>query len=67
MRPAMENQPLMRVWTTPQRERQDSIPRLRAMDSTLCKLSMVVGISKAACNKHPWVWFNMKCFYNGGT
>ena len=24
------------------------------MDSTLRKLSMIVLIAKAACNKHPW-------------
>ena len=52
-----------------QRERQYSSPGLRekllreAMNSTLCKLSMIIHIPKAACNKHPWVWFNMKYFW----
>ena len=42
-----------------QRECQYSSPGLRekisreAMDSTLCKLFMIVHITKAACNKHP--------------
>ena len=53
----------------PQRECQYSSPGLtekisrEAMVSTLCKLSMIVLIAKAACNKHPWVWFNMKYFW----
>ena len=42
------------------------IPR-EAMDSTLCKLSMLVRTDKAACNKHSWVWFfdNMRYFWPG--
>ena len=35
------------------------------MDSTLCKLSMIIRIAKAACDKRPWVWFNMKYFWPG--
>ena len=45
---ATERVPVQQSWSWEKISRE-------AMDSTLCKLSMIVRIAKAASNKHPWV------------